>query len=1265
MNIDGLNSSGSVKITNSYTKKKSENFHSKPSFSGQILTQDNRGNDIYKFNLPNAPQGTKIQFAVLTKDKDGYFRSHQGTETYDMPKGFESYVVRASKFGLDENNILGYKFIVNGKEYTDKGVKGDKNFTLAVPVTNANSARPRQMEHVLVDSFNVPNPAAHKRNHFNMLGGTLNSVYEKLPEFKEFGIRNILGTPIFGQDNKSSHGYWTTNPYQITDNLGNFKDFRNLMIGLYQNGMSWTADGAFVNEGMEGIHIKDIMNWGVESPFLAMFETKDLKNVPIRFGILSKNADVNKHIHIKLVNAPYKILFEKDGEYYKEAKVVRNSVDVSRPTYIQVFDDRLASEEQMNNDEIFNVYDNKEAKDKYEIANYKDSVQAYHFRVTPAAVQDNYKKYKEIKWHDKSVEFKQALTNWPHFSIVNSNKDGGVSLWVGNSDISKKRFVLPDSTLKSLKLSGDEKAQVIAAQYQVQDDTVQIGKFWTGEVARLLTEYTAKELSSKLGSARSADAYKAAIESLINENKLPEGAKELLEKEDGKASPLENILSYSPVSGKRKYQLKPVVMAENITDGIMSYPFDAIEFSPDLAGVLAYPFIKNLAVTEDTIGMSRYEMYQMGDEYYNKMPERYRKIYKETDNLLANEMTDAAVSILKSVEKETGRSFFCGDELNQEGKEIYTLLASDITKFLIVSSLAPEIKQQSNQNMLEYDVKELQKIDLNKLNLQYETSPEEVSEELIKKIKTGLENIPEDNKKAFVQHLASRVNSLNSDSINVAKLIIEKTESGLDWRIDAAKDVGDWEAQETGKFPYDANEKAINAFWNKFNSKGVKPYNPRRYAIGELTDWQIPKSQFVQRADFTTVSDYEYWYSTLPSIYGQNSDGKRDEGGSITKIFGKMFGDGGYFDSGTSDNFNFAHRFVGNQDKPRILHLLAMDVANFNKDKGKEVENVLIRGFEKTEEYKNLPEHHKQVIKNAITKLKKGEHTVDGQTKKFDPENFGVRPFDMTIADVIEEAAVESGSFRDYCLNNKETIEKLKANTLKNILEPAMKKYRSILFAMVGLPGTPTNYAGDEFGMTGWETFAKNEKQENRNAIRWDWLNNENYKFIKDYRDELSYVMKIRNKEAASALVNGSTQPLHNQKINGGGEAVAFYRYNDKTDAVVVLHANGYDGNPEHCGIDAYLDEIKLDGLGFELPEGTMYSDALDRNKQYKVFSGNVIKRVDKDGNPSGNVELGNVGLILLRQKDFKGREMSFKGRIENPNVKLANTKYNLSYMKK
>ncbi len=1266
---------------NSNTIRPTNKNKSKPSFSGHILTKDSHGNNVYKFFWPNAPKGTKV---ILTRMEDNGNHQYTAPSPYingkrefkaierELTGELPSYTLYADDFNLQDGAVIGYKFKFPGQEKCvyDEYSKGFNNdigneegtFTVATPVWTANSVKPRVIEHLVPDSFNVDEKTKAKRNHFNRLGGTLNTIKAKIPYLKDTGITSILGTPVFGMDH-SSHGYWTINPYQITDELGNIADFKNLMIDLYKNDMRWIADGAFVNEGVSGMHISDIVYWGAKSPCVDLFETKDLENLPTRFGVLSKNINIDKHIHLKLVNAPYKIIFEKSPEgNYIEKKVITGKVDPTKPTFVQLFDDRLASEDQMNNDEVFSVYANKETDNNFEIAGYRDSVQPYYHRVTLREVEDNYKKYKEAHKIDSSVEFKNLLTKWRNFEFVESNKDGGISLWVGNSDISKKRFITPEKLLEE-GLSEDKYRQKKAAQYQVQDDTVQVGKFWTEEVARTLVEYTAKIIENKRHENDKVLTYQEAVKALIDEGKLPESAKAILEKGSDNLSALDNILTANAWGDGRDYKLTETKVPESVTDGLMSYPFEATEFAVDLLGVFTYPYIKNMAVTEDTVGMSRYDFYKMGNEYYDMLPDRYRDLYKKTDNLIANDMTQQADKILSKISEKLGIDIISENgELTQQGKDIYSVIYPDIAKFLLVSSLAPEIKPNYKENnIFSYNVDDLRKVNFNSLNLQYEVSPENVAKRLLEEIRNGLKNISNDDIDKFVNHLTSRLKDVNSDSINVAKLIIEQTESGLDWRIDASKDVGDFEAVDDGALDYRTNIEHIYSFWNKFN-KGVREYNPRAYTIGELTDWNEPERDFSPRTGFSTVSDYSYFYSLLPKLYGKNSDGQTEHNFKDV-VYKEMER---FLNSGYASNVNFAHRFVSNHDKPRMLHVFSLDPGAFldeNADKKPFLMyQLMLISLNSSAEFNKLDKNHKDALLASLKSLRNGTVIISGKEKDFDKENFGIRPFDFNIDSLFEQAIETNKEFSEFASknDNKPRIAKMKAEILEKMLTNtnALNRFRAMWFAMNAMPGAPTMYAGDELGMTGWETFAKNEKQENRNRLPWENLNDENYSFIKKFNQDVNAITKIRSKEAASALVNGATVFINSPTQN----SVAFYRYNDKTDAICIIHADPFNGG---CKNELSTSRIDLGGLPVGLKVGTIYKDALNENERFKVTNPYEIKKIDDNGNIQETINLHDSGLILLREKDFTGKELSFKGRIENPNIKLANTKYNFSYMTK
>lgn len=1262
-----------------------------PSFSGHTLTRDEHGNVLYKFYLPNNPKNVTVETTLLEKHPDGNFTYVAGTsQKAPLTDGVYNYTLKPAD--INENRTLGYRFLFDGKHsYYDyaKCINDTKagKFNVATPPKRSGHTIPRQMGHLFPDSLlDFNNLSDEKRNHFNHIGGTLNSINNHIDVFKEFGVKRILSTPVFGQDTVSSHGYWTSNAYQITSTLGNIEDFKKLQVNLFKNGMGWVADGAFVNEGLHGVHLKDILAHGVESPFSEWFSTKNIKDYGLQLGILSKQPDTLKHTHFRLVNAKHKIVFEKTENGMIEKSVVVNKDYTSdKPTYLQLFDDRLATLKQVNSDETFDVYANKNAADKFELNNYRDAVQPYAFRVSPFDAEKNYEKYYQSKSSDKTAEFKNHLTKWSNFEIVPANKDGGIGTWVGNTDIPKKRFMISETALDGLS---PDKAEIVkVAPWQVQDDTIQIGKFWTAETARTLLDYTASQLFDELNNAND---IKSAITNLINEKKLPKAAKSVLEGQNGN-TPLDNILKVKN-TGERAYNLKNVPVPENITDGLMSYPMDAIEYSNDVTSVLAYPWLKNFAVDEKTVGLSRFELFKQGDAFYSKMPSKYRELYKETDKFIFESMTKKATEILKNAGEKAGISAVDSHgNLTEDGKEAFAILAPDIAKFLYVSSLTPNLEPEYKNNRLYYNDKDLKKVTLESLNLQYVHNPEDAAREVLSKLQNGLKKIDTKKVADFESFISDKLEKFDADTVNVARLILEKSEAGLDWRIDASKDVGDWDAVDAGKLSEKVCYDETAKFWERFNS-AIHKFNPNAYAIGELVldaehnnqDGGLKGSfteTFNSRTGFTTETDYGYLYSSPISLFGCDLDdsGNTSHSDNIDNKTRQILNEA--TKTRLYDNVNFAHVFSGNHDKPRILHLLGLNLDLFKDNKARAMEDLFNRALENNEvrdDINNQFGKYKDTVKRAAHFLAEGQHVHDSKIKHNDAENFGTRPYDQNIDDVFEVAAKFDDSFRNDVYLDKGRKDYFKAVLLKGMLFDPMRKSESMLFYQVGMPGNPTVYLGDEIGETGWETPCKNEFQNNRNRLHYERLNDEKYGFIKEYNKNLRNIFNIRNQKAASALVNGASIPIKGIKLNEGGLAAVVYRYNDKSDAICVFHNRGYGKMPNERGLDASVNEIRLDqdgeyGLPNALQEGTIYYDALCPSNKYKVVVGEdkVAKIVNTLGS---SIQLGNKGMILLREKGFNGEEhfdvegegekkkvsVSFCARKENPHVALTNLKYNI-----
>src|SRR5574344_871877 len=376
-------------------------------FKGHTLTTNAKGEKEYQFYLPTS-NNVSVKPEVLMVGKDGKTITDL-TSSLTVKEGEITVWTLPEASINDKDASIAYRFNVNGKNILDNTVRMNANnaeYNEAILQTRPALERARQIYHTMPDSLNPSNDKlmideyGHEiqRNHFNKFDGTLQSVTDKIKEIKAFGAKRILGTPIFGDDTASSHGYWTANAYQITSTLGNVNDFKKMQIALFKNGLGWIADGAFANEGIEGIHIQDIIRWGEKSPFLNMFDIKDFSMNGLKFGVLPLvGSEAEKHFDIKLVNSPLIYTFDKDGKPSKDFGKVNPNYDKTKPTYLQQFDKRLMDEDYINSSDMLSSYTKKQLKDVDGIRNYKDGVQLLHYNVDPTDVSSKIKEMKKLK----------------------------------------------------------------------------------------------------------------------------------------------------------------------------------------------------------------------------------------------------------------------------------------------------------------------------------------------------------------------------------------------------------------------------------------------------------------------------------------------------------------------------------------------------------------------------------------------------------------------------------------------------------------------------------------------------------------------------------------------------------------------------------------------------------------------------------------------------------------------------------------------------
>ena len=131
--------------------------------------------------------------------------------------------------------------------------------------------------------------------------------------------------------------------------------------------------------------------------------------------------------------------------------------------------------------------------------------------------------------------------------------------------------------------------------------------------------------------------------------------------------------------------------------------------------------------------------------------------------------------------------------------------------------------------------------------------------------------------------------------------------------------------------------------------------------------------------------------------------------------------------------------------------------------------------------------------------------------------------------------------------------------------EPAVTKLAMITEALKALVGIPTTYAGDEYGMTGYEEKAKNIYQQNRNVLPFSELDKDTEigRYRRKVRDMINGAIKDRSNPSAAPLNNGTPYMLD---VDGPQSAVAYMRQSANGDITVSLmdfagvnHSNRFD----------------------------------------------------------------------------------------------------------
>ena len=1096
------------------------------------------------------------------------------------------------------------------------------------------------------------------------------------------------------------------------------------MKDLYKNGMKYVYDGTFTSEGLEGIHFQYALRWADKNPqSFHWFRMNGLKDNNLGLGIVPQNKENLRH---RVVNAPYNYELQANGTY---KKVANPNYNPDKETLVQLYDASQVTEGQVAKlDKVIKNYDNLTSGKELDINSHDDTLINYVFQIDPKEYQARIDVINDLnKNQGKNLRLDSPdgtimACEFSNFKI-DKKTEGGFVTWDANTDMVKMNYHISGydekllQAIPDLDMRAHERELIERGSKEVQDMAIQAGKYWTSNVKDAQTMYTAQTI----GGAKTVEG----IKKLIEEEKLP--------KEAGITNEgLNNILN-----GQYMLSPKGILPKDDVTvKALMKLPLDALEFGENTVGVLSTSYFSNRATTDDTIGVSRFDLMKQNNPHLVK---EYAHTYNKVNALFQNEIKNFADKIINKVDATSNEKLLDKNgDYTEYGEYVMDLVGKEITKYAMLKALAGDNLKTKlmGDNQITYDYEALKEgTTLKALGINAH-SPEDEANQLEKKFEHGLKKLSDADVNYVADSISKQIDGTDTSSFRLAEAIVDRAGLGLDWRLDAAKDVMDMDAIRNEDNDFDDTWNDVIQFWGKF-VQGVKENNPNSYIVAEITD--VPQLmqdttgskvwpnggntdiggkfngepdamvKFFNETGITSEAGYSYFYTDLLTHFSkefERGQGYSQNHDSLKNRFDLLL------ETRNIDYLRNLYTFMGNHDKPRMIHCLALDMGLFhnvdnkrqhaldsmqilsgaksieempiefrlnvdNKDYMRTVStravamskllsqivNEDLKGVATDDDIKN--------INQALVDLANGNYLGEGQNINYQTvnikelysldnafatilnmaENHGLNLTETErknlIADVVKnanqinfdkylvhgdfdwtslddktsnenfKAGVEilgdKGDFSGYSLytvqlarllkdsylatgknvNDKKAIlagmkdfaEKYNRETVKNATtelpkyedtkismrknayaardfktaismaikqaefntgkeiankeqivdtvyksatEPAVAKASMIMESLGGLFGNPTMYGGDEFGMTGYEEKAKNVYLQNRNALPWSELEEDN--LIGGYRNSVKTAMNgalsARSNPELHALNDGTPYAL-------------------------------------------------------------------------------------------------------------------------------------------
>ena len=890
-----------------------------PSFSGHRKTLDKYGYEQHNFYYlyDSSKYDCEVELYNISKDKHGNFLiadKEQGA-VLTLPMRDGGITEDLTEYDeLNSSHGFAYRFKLTDKESKkssygfDNGTvigifdnNPENKFNVVLPnraMINKNGAmqlimpdeyfpgvsKDEKLGRYQVDTAKREESVKAVRTHANKLGGKFAGIIKRLPDLQKEGVKRIVGTP-FTRDTISSHLYWTENAYQVAPDLGTEEDFKELQVELFKNGINWIADAALVNEGFGGIHLSEVLRKGNEATTKNMFRSSDV----ISLGVLPDRAHEKGFTRMKIINAPFNLT--SDGKAIED----NPKYDVTKPTYIQFYDERLASEEQKASQSPSRLatYDNKNTDNVYDITRHDDAVYPFPFEVSPKELERNIKR--ELETNGKvalsrnntvsDVEAMKRLTLFSNFNVVTKENAGGLEVWDGNVDIAKLNFYRARNDYSRFAdiRPADRHAAVEAfdrGALAVRDYAVNSGKYWTQLTADTQLQY----LSEYLANNNNGD-YISTIKEGVKEGALPKSTLDVVDAsiisnvENGKY----NLRRLTEVDTRSEINPEPYGNDYSVTDYVMKksmdMPLETLPVATNLLGILTSPYLTKRANVSEELGISRYDLTKANNP---NLPQEYRETYAKMDKVYS-EIAGRIESIVSDIPnvKENG-------EVTDYGKYVISEIAPDLTKYILLKALSPNSDIKVDENgKFDFSSVDRDAITMQAFGIPFDAmTPKQEAEVVVRALAEGIETITPESLAKVKQSVENRFENRSLNDFRIAEMIIDRTESGLGWRIDAAKDIASIDGIRAGVDSFDETWDNVIDFWKLYN-QSLLQINPHAYTTAEITD--VP-DLFPKHPEVLTANDP--FSINMNDIYLNKEDRDFIIDFNYNKEFGKEVSDG-------------------------------------------------------------------------------------------------------------------------------------------------------------------------------------------------------------------------------------------------------------------------------------------------------------------------------------------------------------------------------------